>query len=50
MKKSITIAALIGTAMLAVADVKELQINGSFESLDNNPITQRRNKTHVLPR
>ncbi len=36
MKKSITIAALIGTAMLAVADVKELQINGSFESLDNN--------------
>jgi len=36
MKKSITIAALIGTAMLVQAEVKELQINGSFESLDNN--------------
>lgn len=38
MKKSITtsIAVLIGTAMLVNAEVKELQINGSFESLDNN--------------
>jgi hypothetical protein len=36
MKKSIAIVALIGTAMLAQAEFKELQINGSFESLDNN--------------
>ena len=36
MKKSIAIAALIGTAMISQAEVKELQINGGFESLDNN--------------
>lgn len=35
MKKTIVIAALIGTAMLVHAEVKELQINGSFESLDS---------------
>jgi ribosomal protein L14E/L6E/L27E len=36
MKKSIAIAALIGTAILVHAEFKELQINGSFEALDNN--------------
>lgn len=35
MKKSITIAALIGTAMLVHAEIKEVKINGSFESLDS---------------
>ena len=36
MKKLIVIAILAGTAMFVQAEVKELQVNGSFESLDNN--------------
>ena len=36
MKKLIVTAVLTGTAMFIQAEVKELQVNGSFESLDNN--------------
>ncbi|MHB9138772.1 MAG: hypothetical protein ACYC4Q_05150 [Victivallaceae bacterium] len=46
MKKSVTIAALIGTAMFVNAEVKELQINGNFESLDskNMPVKWENNQ------